>query len=175
MRARAVDQRKHGLREALLVAAAVERVELETWKPQQRGARAATEGAQEVGGEEASRRLVLDAKHQVAPGEVVLAEVDSADVRHAVVHQHELAVVPRGEAQQQRPRRAREADRHARPLETREHLPRRAHLGAQPCVEPIRRGVQEAVAHHVPGEGVHEQSPVGGAARVERFGERLAG
>src|SRR4029450_5993258 len=68
------------------------------------GPRAALPAREEVRFQERGEVLVLDPQHQVVPAEVVVAEVDSAEVGDAPVERDELLVVARaGKRRKQKP------------------------------------------------------------------------
>ena len=105
------------------------------------------------------------------PGEVVVAEVDPADVGDRAVHQDQLLVVARGQVPIESAEWIDELHAHAISLE-----PCHQHIGLTPLlmdrvVERMPRVSQPAVAHHVLRKTIDDQTPVGRGRLQDRLGE----
>jgi hypothetical protein len=159
---------------ARLIGTAVERVE--THGPETRLGKGgpAIPGGVEIAGEEACRASPFDSNHHVVPGEIMVAEVDPADIGD-VVGDDQLLVVAKPVAE------GIEADRVGRPhanaasSEPAEHGPGRTDLGAKAAVDQIEGRWDEMVVDHQAGEIVDQNPAIAGAAGADRPGDGEAG
>ena len=133
------------------------------------GARPAGVGRREVFGQEVGLGGALDTEHEVVPGEVVVAEVDPAEVGHIVGDDHLLVVAGRI-AGEPRAQGVGDADPDALAGEAAEHSGGLAHFGAVGGIKPGGRREHPAIADHQARVVVRQHSAVSRAARADRLG-----
>ena len=136
--------------------------------------RASLPRTQQVPLKEAGDSRMLNADHQVVPREVVLREVEAADVGHAVVEEHKLLVVPAQESVTQETERPSEADPDPVGAEGGDQAPRFAQLGSEGAVEERARRVYPAVVLVDAGVRVDEKPAVRRPRAEQLVGKRGA-
>ena len=118
---------------------------------------------------------VIDADHQIVPMEVVIAEVDSAQVEGLPIDEVDFLMVSEENLPEEETVGGGDLDLGSRSLQAGEEVEGSPLLLPQIRAEEVLGRSQEAVVDHVEGKGVDKEASVSGAALHEGFRQREAG
>ncbi len=128
----------------------------------------------EVVREERGHGRIVQAQHQVVPAEIVIAEVETAQVRDVAVDHDRLLVAARGQPPQERTGRVDVAHGDAGAREGIVRGVRGADFGLEYGVPGSAGPVHGAAAQHVAAERIHREPAVRATAADQQVRERAA-
>ncbi len=142
-----------------MVVAAVQAEEADVAELGAPGAALSAPGGVEVPRQGVADRCIIDAQHEVMPGEVVIAEIYPPQIGR-IIRDDELLVVSKSEAHQKRTCGVGHPDPHAGLTHGVEHAARRPKLRAEIGIEECMRRVDEAVADDEARVVVHQDPAI---------------